>query len=177
MDNETRARFESKYCPEPNTGCWLWTGSHFDTGYGQFHIRRSAVGAHRVSYEIHHGTIRDGLWVLHRCDTPACVNPDHLFLGTHADARGDRNGARLHPERLSRGAQHYARTRPDLLPRGEQHGMSRLTMGAAAAIRSRYAAGSASQRQLAREYGVSQTTIYRVIRGDIWNPDDRSHAR
>lgn len=71
-----RAMLEN-YVPEPNTGCWLWCGYLDKVGYA-----RTARGrAHRVFYRHHKGDIPDGMSVLHRCDTPACVNPDHLFLG------------------------------------------------------------------------------------------------
>lgn len=69
--------------------CWIWTGGTI-TGYGQFHPTDTRVmKAHRFSWELHYGPIPAGLWVLHRCDTPPCVRPDHLFLGTHADNMAD----------------------------------------------------------------------------------------
>lgn len=71
--------------PEPNTGCWLWGGARAGKGYGVMGLGRSGSkleGAHRVSYTLHCGPIGEGLHVLHRCDVPWCVNPDHLFLGT-----------------------------------------------------------------------------------------------
>lgn len=80
---EAWGRFEEKYTPEPNTGCWLWMGGVGGGGYGTFHYDSERL-AHRVSYLMHRGTIGD-LCVLHVCDVPLCVNPDHLFLGTYVD--------------------------------------------------------------------------------------------
>jgi hypothetical protein len=75
---------------EKSDGCWLWTGSR-TKGYG--YIARDNTGnpgyAHRISWEIRYGPIRGNLCVLHKCDTPLCVRPDHLFLGTKSDNAKD----------------------------------------------------------------------------------------
>lgn len=71
--------------PEPNTGCWLWTGSARQSGRGDVRLPNPSrsIGAHRLAYELTKGPVPSGLEVCHLCDTPACVNPDHLVAGTH----------------------------------------------------------------------------------------------
>jgi hypothetical protein len=84
---ETVKRFWQKV--QKTETCWLWTASLRNKGYGAFGytVNGKAINgrAHRFSYELHIGSIPDGLFVLHTCDTPACVNPAHLFLGTNLD--------------------------------------------------------------------------------------------
>lgn len=103
-------RFMEKVSPEPNSGCWLWDAGHGPKGYGTFSIdlagngRFVNMGAHRVSYLLFRGQIGEGLLVCHKCDNTACVNPDHLFLGTPKQNTHDsfakgrrRTGDRLKP--------------------------------------------------------------------------------
>lgn len=80
MMKSLRERFETKYEPEPNSGCWLWTASQDGHGYGQLSNRRgvSPYKAHRIAYELFVGSIPDGLTLDHLCRIPSCVNPAHL---------------------------------------------------------------------------------------------------
>jgi hypothetical protein len=86
-----RERFDEKYKVDPITDCWLWTACVSSNGYGLVKVGRRMIRAHRVSWELHCGDIPMGLYVLHHCDTPPCVNPTHLFLGTMADNNRDRD--------------------------------------------------------------------------------------
>jgi hypothetical protein len=155
--------------------CWLWTGAKHSVQYpyGEIGIKGGGPrGAHRISWEIANGLIPPGGVICHHCDNPACVNPAHLFLGTHADnawdkvrkgraPRGDNHPNRLHPERLKWKDTHAYRLNPELLAR-------KLTAADALAIRARWAAGGVEQKALAAEYGVSTATVNHIIHRRAW---------
>jgi hypothetical protein len=142
--------------PEPNSGCWLWTGSVNNWGYGRGRARGLRErGAHRISFRAHRGPISPGLLVLHRCDTPSCVNPDHLFLGTTSDNSKDM---------VAKGRQ--ARIG------GESHRGAKLTECAVRDIRAIAKSGRPySVSELARQHGVSRRAIRFVITGASWKID------
>lgn len=165
MDNKALKRFESRISPEPNSGCWLWTGAHDGRLYGQIFVNGRLLRAHRFSWEVHHGPIPAGAHVCHKCDTPACVNPDHLFIGSAADnmrdaARKGRNGMQRHPSRSR-----IVENRGTLI--GDQHPNSKLTAQQVAEIRRLHALGT-SQRALARIFPVSAGHIANITRGFVW---------
>jgi hypothetical protein len=87
VEFHTQHYIEHRASPEALTGCWLWTGQLDKNGYGQYRTAKDSkwFKAHRVSYEVFKGAIPEDHHVLHKCDTPCCVNPTHLFTGTHQD--------------------------------------------------------------------------------------------
>ncbi|MBI2934659.1 MAG: HNH endonuclease [Chloroflexi bacterium] len=95
-------------------GCWLWNGAEGAHGYGSINYGGKHYRPSQLSYTLHHGTIPQGFEILHTCDTPKCVRPDHLLLGTHADNMRDmtikgRNGFKVKPGSIVRGDRHPAR--------------------------------------------------------------------
>ena len=91
-------RFEKKFTK--TDGCWIWNAATKTTGYGVFRFNGKTVTASRMSYLLYKGEIPDGLHVLHTCDNPLCVNPDHLFLGTNKDNVEDRKSKNRRVGRL-----------------------------------------------------------------------------
>jgi hypothetical protein len=142
-------RFGAAISPEPNSGCWFWMLYLDRGGYGLISRRGEQVFAHRFSYETFVGPIGDGLYVCHRCDAPACVNPDHLFLGTHTDNMMDcrAKGRFIH---------------------GDAH-RARVVLSARDVVDIRRSALSLST--LADKYGIKPNSICRIRSGRR-----RSHA-
>jgi hypothetical protein len=148
FSKKTIKSFEAKYQVNESTGCWEWTASFARGGYGQFFTSvkdgREWYRAHRFSYIAHKGDIPEGMVVMHECDNPRCVNPDHLRLGTQADNVKDR-------DEKGRGAFRKTTHHNDV-----------------AAIK----ASNKSNRELAAEFGCSPAHIWR-IRNDhyVWVRD------
>ena len=85
----TKRLIEKRSKIDTKTGCWLWSGYLQSTGYGQLRLDGKMKLAHRMSWIVFRGDIPDGMCVCHKCDTPRCVNPEHLFLGSHLDNTAD----------------------------------------------------------------------------------------
>mgnify|MGYP001580768529 CR=1 FL=1 len=103
MTDKDSIRFESKFIPEPNTGCWLWTDALTDKGYGKFWLIHRQYFSHVVSWERIYGRTPDGLELDHKCRMPACVNPQHLEPVTHREniLRGLRNIISINARKIS----------------------------------------------------------------------------
>lgn len=112
-----------------------------------------AIKAHRVSWELHNGPIPDGLWVLHHCDNPSCVRPDHLYLGDAADNARDR-------ARRARGRENRQN--------GRANANAKLSEGDVRAILAALQAG-ATQMAVAERFGVKQAQISRIARRENWH--------
>lgn len=139
--------------------CHLWTGGKDGVGYGRISVPpRSFMAAHRLSWELASGQpIPDGLWVLHRCDVRACVNPAHLFLGTVQDNHDDMWAKGRGPAGARRQNQ----------PKGERHHNHKLTEAGVVEIR-RLAAGGMRTGAIAARYDMTPGNIRKVVRGDAW---------
>jgi hypothetical protein len=143
---EERFWAKVKKSDDPN-GCWIWQGPPVGgpNGYGTIGLYQSKkVYAHRFSYELVNGPIPEGLDCLHRCDTPLCVRPDHLWLGTEAENTMDM---------MKKGRCTYAKLTPEKVVE----------------IRRLYATGEYAQTTLAKQFGVNQMSISNVVTRRHWN--------
>lgn len=169
-------RFWKRVAKGAPEACWPWTASRTRAGYGQLQARRYSsqpLTAHRVAWEVATGTAPGNLHVLHRCDNPACVNPEHLFLGTQRDNNEDRN----RKQRTASGENNGAVTKPLQNPfvrdggsglRREAHPMAKLTEEEVATIRRSYTGGRGQLKELGLRFRISSTHVLRIVRGKNW---------
>jgi plasmid maintenance system antidote protein VapI len=133
--------------------CWLWTACTNDNGYGRLRIEGQEFLAHRLSFAIFRGRDPFELDVCHSCDNPRCVNPKHLFLGTHLENMRD----------ASFKGRWYGKGRGISRNAGEGNPMVKLSDADVKAILRAYAHDGISQREIGRKYGVSQALVSSII--------------
>lgn len=145
--------------PVLKTPCWVWTACTNRKGYGQLNRggrEEGLVLAHRASWEIHKGKIPEGLWVLHKCDNPPCVNPDHHFLGDVVDNYKDMiKKGRYSPP-------------PESFRRGEKHHSCKLTPSQVISARLAFDTGTATITDLALKHGVARATMHAIVIRKTW---------
>lgn len=130
---------------EKSDGCWNWIGSK-RVGYGAFKINGKVTGAHRYSFELKNGKIPDGMIICHSCDNPSCVNPDHLFLGSHRD------------------------NTIDAFNKGRRVGSGRsITMEKAIELKNILKSRSCTIKSISEQYGVSYNVLKDINKGRAYN--------
>lgn len=149
-------RLDRYTMPVTETGCWLWTGGCETRGfpflmYGRIWVRGRTLPAHRVSYEHHVGVIPEGMCVMHKCDVPLCINPQHLKVGVPRENTGDMIAKGRNASMIA--------TR-----RGESSNWNKLTRDQVLAIR----VDSGSNQQIADAYGVTRGCIIRIRERHTW---------
>jgi len=159
-DKSALDRFWSKV--QPSEGCWNWTAAKNEKGYGVFGINRDTFKAHRVAFILSGQEIPDGLCLLHKCDNPACVNPDHMMIGTRAENNADMcakgrhvNGAQKTPIEQCK------------YEKGEHHHNARLTAEIVLQIRNDRALGMSFSR-IAAKYGIGQKHAHSIATRKAW---------
>ena len=145
-------RFESKVTLIPFSDCHFWDAAQTKFGYGKLSSGKNKwVLAHKFSFEKAKGNVPEGMFVLHTCDNPSCVNPEHLYIGTSKDNAQDR-------ESRKRGNHAF----------GERHGRSKLSVDLVYKIREEYGTGKFSFRQLGKIYNVDGKTVADIVRNKLW---------
>ena len=151
-------RFWAKVNKKSEEECWGWEAYKDAKGYGQMRINYKRYGAHRISWLIHNGEIPEhdswhGMCVCHTCDNPGCVNPSHMFLGTQQENVKDMRdkGRGVLPDN-----------------RGERQGSHKLTEKQVREIREKYTPHVYTQYKLAKEYGVSESTVHYIVNYVTW---------
>ncbi len=139
------------------SGCWLWTGTVRSDGYGVLGRGKRGEGlirAHRFSWELVHGPVPKGMFVLHRCDNPPCVRPSHLFLGTNQDNVNDMRskGRGADPPRMLGTSNVNAKLSPNKVRE-----MRRLRES------------GATGTEIAKQFSVYFGTVYKILRGELWS--------
>lgn len=155
MEQKYVERFWTKV--QKSEGCWKWKDVPCKNGYGLFNVWPEKFYAHRVMWELTRGPIPAGLFVLHHCDNPMCVNPEHLFLGTNLDNVRDMMAKGRNPH----GKTSYLYGHP------EKNAQAKLSWDDVEKIKTLRAQG-VMQKDLARQFSVSRSTIQGILYGKKW---------
>ena len=145
----TQERIETKVLRIPEAGCWVWMGSTQVRGYGELISNKRKHLAHRASYEAFVGKIPKGMYVCHACDNVACVNPNHLFLGTQKQNLQDM---------ANKGRS----------TRGVKNPMAKLTEEQVKEIKQKFAVGK-TDVELSMQFNISRSTIYGIRNRRLWS--------
>jgi len=143
-------KFLSKFIVNDDTGCWEWKGAG-GKRYGLFWHNKKQTRAHRYSFELYKGKIPEGMHVCHKCDNPRCVNPDHLWLGTHTENMEDK----MKKGRCA----------------GERSGKNKVTEKQVLSIRKEYEVFGDKvevKKRLSKKYGISRSTIGDIVKRRNW---------
>ena len=142
-----------------NHDCWEWKGSSY-LGYGQIWRNGKKVKAHRLSWEMHNGIIPEGIFVLHKCDNPSCVNPEHLFLGNQKDNMQDCSKKKRNCMQVYPGAFGHRK--------GEKHRGAKLSNSDVQEIVILFGSNKYTKAELARMFKVHRTTVSKIFEGKNW---------
>jgi hypothetical protein len=149
LDMKNKPDFWSFIDIKSDDECWPWLRKLNKWGYGRYRVGNFNAMAHRYAYQLKTGKNIDGYVAMHICDNPACCNPKHLVIGTHADNQADK----------------YKKNRQ---AKGEENGQSLLTESQVVEARKKYKPRVVTYKMLANEYGVCKDTMQKAIRGIYW---------
>ena len=163
-DSEMLQFLAENSMPVPEAGCHIWLGGVDNDGYGQTWFRGSNVRAHRVAYLLNIGPLDPGMVIMHRCDTPPCINPKHLLQDTSQANTADRDVKGRHT--VARGDQHYMR-RTRFVRGGEKAPTAKLTEEDVIEIRRLLSLG-VRQADIAAQFSVSRTCVSGIATKRLW---------